>query len=105
MIDGRKIFPDVAFEHVAIKLQKMLIAANSAMGAFSDAISIRIKDKASLKQRADNVDESMMHNAVAKRRGTDHARLRFVNLKCGIFVGLIGLIQQLFLQAPKIFFK
>src|SRR5574341_1517584 len=44
MIDGRKIFPDVAFEHVAIKLQKMLIAANSAMGAFSDAISIRIKD-------------------------------------------------------------
>src|SRR5688572_18821516 len=83
----------------------MLIPADGAMGALAEAIGVGIKNKTALKQRADDIDERVMHDAIPKRRGADHARLRLVNLKSGILAGLIDFACQLFLQTPKIFFE
>jgi len=83
----------------------MLVAADSAVRAFVDAIGVGIKNEAALEERTDDVDERVVHDAVAKGGGADHARFRLVNFKRRIVAGLISLRLQFFLQAPKIFFE
>ncbi len=61
--------------------------------------------KPALEQRADDVDEHVMHDAVAKRRGANQAFFRLVYEKCFVVPGLISERAQLMQQLQRMVFE
>ena len=56
------------------KLPRMLLAAVAgAMRTFADAVGIAVGDETALKNRLDNIAQSMMYDAITKRGGADQA--------------------------------
>ena len=73
VIDGGKIFPDITLQHISTPCQVVLVAPYGLVCSLGRSVGVGIKNKAPLKQRADNIDQGMMHNAVFERSCADHS--------------------------------
>lgn len=89
VIDAGKIMAEVAFKNISRAVHELLQSANGGVRAFADAIGIAVKNEPALEERADDVDEHVVHNAIAKVRGADQTLLRLINEESAVIAGLI----------------
>jgi hypothetical protein len=102
VIDAGKILAQVNFQNVLCLLHELLQPPNGGVSSFAHAVGIAVENKPALEERADDIDEHVVHDAVAKGRGTDEALFRLVNQEGFVIAGLIREGAQLVQKLQRI---
>ena len=92
---------DVHAQHKTIVPSKILQAVDGSVCSFANAIRVTVGDEALFEQWLNDVTQSVMNNAIAKRRGADLAMFGFMDGKVGVFPRLIRPGDQLSLQCQQ----
>ncbi len=101
MVDTRKKFPDIAFEHILVAPRKVLKPLDGPVRALAQAVGVRVVDKRLLEYRLDHVAQGVMYHPVAKGRGADQALLGVVHVKCSVGTGGVDFGLEVALQTKK----
>jgi len=105
MVNARKVFLNIAFQHITAFSWECLKAIQGSMCALFFSRGVWIVNKDRVKYRLQHIVQRMMNYSIPIRCCTYHALLWLIDSKVMIWSRLILLCSQLFMQTPKFVFQ
>ena len=103
MIDRRKVLDDIQTQHVSVSAGEVLQAIDGPMRALADAVGVAVGDELRLENGFDDPAQRVVHDAIAKRCGTDAAAFRLVDDEVGVSSGTVLAGRECIVQLQQPF--
>ena len=105
MVNRGEELLDIARQDVTIAAQKMRATVEGGVRAFADLVGVAVVDELPLQQRADDVHQRMMRDAITEGRGTDFSPLGVVDGETAVAARRLRSVAQFGLQSDQLAFE
>src|SRR5207245_1163895 len=86
----------------AVGWEDAIAAVDRGMAALAGAVGVAVVDEAALEDWPDDVAQRVMHDPIPEGGGADETRLGAWDGEGAVFAGLIGVVEQLVLEAEQL---
>ncbi len=101
MIDGGKKLANIGLPNVGKAARELLTPVDGEMSAAAGPAGVGIRDKDPLEDRFEDLDEGMVHHAVAIRCGTDPSLFGLEDAELSVGPRSVEAVDEFALQSQK----